>query len=183
LKLKVSAFVAASLDGFIARKNGSIDWLIAANTLMPEGEDCGYREFLSNIQAIVMGRNTFDQIADFNPWPYESKRVIVMSHRALTIPYALAGKFSHSSDSPISLVERLASEGVRHIYVDGGKTIQSFLNANIVTDITITLIPIILGQGIPLFGPTEGDIPLIHVETRAFNFGFVQLKYRMKPMQ
>jgi len=175
--------VATSLDGFIARENGNIDWLIAANTLMPEGEDCGYREFMSTVDAIVMGRNTFDQIATFDLWPYKSKKVIVMSHRALTVPDALAGNLSHSSDSPISLVERLASEEVRHLYVDGGKTIQSFLNAKLITDITITLIPIILGRGIPLFGPTKRDIPLIHVETRAFNFGFVQLKYRMKPMQ
>jgi dihydrofolate reductase len=183
LKPRISAFVATSLDGFIARSNGSIDWLIKANTLLPAEEDCGYREFMTTIDTVVMGRNTFDQIMTFESWPYETQRVVVMSHHPLLLPDSLSGKAVPFPGSPAALIERLASEGIRHIYVDRGKTIQSFLNAMLVNDITITLIPVILGQGKTLFGPAENDIPLIHLETRIFNFGFVQLKYRVTPKQ
>lgn len=176
---KASVFIATSLDGFIARPDGSIDWLNEANAAVPKGEDCGYAEFIEPIDVLVMGRNTFETVLTFDEWPYENTRVVVLSSRPLSIPATLPGSVSASSESPGMLVERLAAEGARHLYVDGGITIQRFLAAGLIDDITITLIPVLLGRGRPLFGPIENDITLAHVATRTFDFGFVQVKYRV----
>lgn len=183
MKPRVSAFIATSLDGFIARSDGSIDWLTRANAVLRGEEDSGYHEFMATVDAVVMGRNTFEQVMQFNSWPYDKKRVVVLSRQPLHFPESLSSNVLHSSDSPQTLVEHFASANVRHLYVDGGKTIQSFLNAKVVTDLTITLIPVILGQGRALFGPLESDVPLIHTETRTFSFGFVQLRYNITPAQ
>ena len=171
-------FIATSLDGFIARPDGSIDWLNDANTVVPSGEDCGYKEFMKSVDVLVMGRNTFEQVLTFEAWPYEDKRVVVLSSKPLTVPVGLPNTVSASSEAPDILVERLFLEGAQRLYVDGGITIQRFLAAGLIDDITITLIPVILGQGRSLFGPIENDIPLVHVATKAFEFGFVQIKYR-----
>ena len=126
-----------------------------------------------------MGRNTFELALAFDAWPYEDKRVVVLSSKPLTIPVRLPNTASASSESPDILVGRLSAEGAQRLYVDGGITIQRFLAAGLIDDITITLIPVILGQGRPLFGQTEKDIALVHVATKTFEFGFVQIKYRV----
>lgn len=179
MSAKASVFVATSLDGFIARPDGSIDWLNEANAVVPRGEDCGYAEFIESVDVLVMGRNTFETVLTFDEWPYGDTRVVVLSSRPLSIPAMLPATVSASSESPNMLVERLAAEGARHLYVDGGITIQRFLAAGLIDDITITLIPVLLGRGRPLFGPMENDITLAHAATRTFDFGFVQVKYRV----
>ena len=179
MSAKASVFIATSLDGFIARPDGSIDWLNDANAVVPSGEDCGYNEFMSSVDVLVMGRNTFELALTFDAWPYEDKRVVVLSSKPLTIPVRLPNTVSASSESPDILVGRLSAEGAQRLYVDGGITIQRFLAAGLIDDITITLIPVILGQGRPLFGQTENDIALVHVATKTFEFGFVQIKYRV----
>jgi dihydrofolate reductase len=177
MSIKVSVFIATSLDGFIARPDGSIDWLNEANTVVPSGEDCGYDEFMQLIDVLVMGRNTFEQVLSFDAWPYGDRRVVVLSSKPLHLPAHLPATVSPSKEKPTELVRRLSSEGVKHLYVDGGITIQRFLSADLIDDMTITVIPVILGKGRPLFGPLEQDIPLTLVATKAYEFGFVQLKY------
>lgn len=177
MKPTVSVFIATSLDGFIARENDELDWLDAVNQTVPEGEDCGYGAFMSGVDVLVMGRYTYEKVLTFGAWPYGEKRVIVLSGRPLTIPPSLSHLVSHSSESPQELCQRLGQEGVGRIYLDGGITIQRFLAAGLVDDMVITLIPVLLGSGKPLFGSLPADIPLRHVATTSYDFGLVQLMY------
>ena len=162
--VKTSVFVAASLDGFIARRDGGLDWL--GDSGAEDAEDYGYREFIDSIDALIMGRNTFEKSLSFGAWPYQDKRVVVLTRRALDIPAALTKAVAASAEAPRELVTRLSAQGASHLYVDGGITIQRFLAAGLIDEITITRIPVLLGAGIPLFGPTGGDIPLRHLATR-----------------
>lgn len=175
--IKCSVFIATSLDGFIARTDGSIDWLKAANAVVPPVEDCGYKAFISAVDTIVMGRNTFEQVLTFGEWPYGDTPVVVMSHRASPLPSNAPQTVTSSQEAPTDLVAKLRAQGKRHLYIDGGITIQSFLSERLINELTITVIPILLGTGKPLFGPLPFDISLLHVATRAYEFGFVQHKY------
>jgi len=177
---KVSVYVGASLDGYIARENGDIDWLNDANALVPAGEDCGYHEFMSSVDVLVMGRTTFEQVLTFGEWPYASKPVVVLSSNPIAIPDELPGAVTHSSEAPVELCSRLSADGAKHLYIDGGITIQRFLASGLVNEITVTVIPIILGAGKPLFGPLAADVELKHVDTKVYDFGFVQSKYAVK---
>ena len=172
--MKICAYIATSLDGFIARPDGGLDWLPQP---VEGGEDYGYGEFFASIDAIVMGRNTFDTVLSFGQWPYADKRMWVLSSRELALPAFVPPTVTRWSDSPASLVDELTAQGVRKVYVDGGKTIQSFLQANLLDEITITTIPVLIGQGIPLFGPLEADVELELLESRAFKDGLVQSCY------
>lgn len=174
-----SVFIATSLDGFIARSDGSIDWLNDANEIVPQGEDCGYAEFMLTVDALVMGRNTFEQVLTFGEWPYGSKPVIVLSRRLGALPVGAPETVSLSSETPHALIDRLASQGIHRLYVDGGLTIQSFIEARLIDEIIITVIPILLGSGKPLFGPVESDVKLQLVSSRSFDCGFVQTRYRV----
>lgn len=183
MKPKVSVFVATSLDGFIARKDGSLDWLDKANEKMPAGEDCGYQPFIDSVDVLVMGRNTFEKVLSFNEWPHGDKRVIVLSSTMAHLPSLTEGKVELANEKPRDLIERLEREGVRSIYVDGGVTIQKFIREGLVDEITITTIPVLLGEGIPLFGSIEGDVWMRHKSTKSFPFGFVQTKYYARGSQ
>jgi len=174
-------FIATSLDGFISRPDGSIDWLMEANQLIPPGEDCGYGDFWASVDALVVGRNTFEQVLTFDAWPYENKPVFVLTSRPLDIPPNLAGQVSVSSESPADLLDRLSTAGIKRVYVDGGVTIQRFLAADLIDEMTITLIPILLGTGRPLFSSLQVEIPFSHISTRSYDFGFVQNAYRRRP--
>lgn len=179
MSIKCSVFIATSLDGFISREDGSIDWLIKANTLAPTGEDCGYKSFISTVDRLVMGRYSFEKVLSFDAWPYGSLPVLVMSSQAIVIPENLRHCVSISSETPIELVDRLSKEEAKHLYIDGGVTIQRFLASNLIDELTITLIPVLLGSGRSLFGKLKSDIELHHVETRTFEGGFVQIKYQV----
>lgn len=174
---KVSVFIATSLDGYIARPNGDIDWLDAANATIPEGEDCGYGSLMESVDALAMGRNTFEKVLSFGSWPYGKVPVTVLSSKPITFPITIPDTVKHSSEDPLSLCKRLGDEGKKHVYVDGGNTIQRFLSAGLVDEITITLIPVIIGVGIPLFASVNTDVALVCIGVRAYDFGFVQLKY------
>lgn len=174
--MDASVFVATSLDGYIARPDGSIDWLPAFEE---GGEDYGYREFIGSVDALVMGRRTFEAALGFDDWPYRGTPVVVLSRGTPRIPDELAGAVEHLSGAPGELVARLAARGVQHVYVDGGATIQGFLAAGLITRLTITTIPLLLGAGIPLFGPLARDVRLRHVETRAYRNGLVQNRYEV----
>lgn len=176
--IRASVFIATSLDGFISRPDGSIDWLLEANKLAPEGEDCGYGAFSASVDVLVMGRSTFEQVVTFDPWPYADKRVVVLSRGPVAIPDRLAPTVSCSSEAPRALLERLALEGHRHAYIDGGVTIQRFLAEGLVDELTITVIPVLIGRGRPLFGPLPADLELSLVRCKSHDFGFVQMVYR-----
>jgi dihydrofolate reductase len=178
--MKSSVYIATSLDGFISRSDGSIDWLDEANKLVPEGEDCGFLEFINSVDFLVMGRNSYEKVLSFGEWPYEDKKVVVLSSREVKIQEELKGTVSSSSETPSQLVKRLSDEGAKHLYIDGGITIQRFLAEGLIDELTITIIPILLGEGRRLFGPTVKDIHLIHLRTKPYDFGFVQIKYQVK---
>lgn len=177
---RCSVFIATSLDGFISRPDGSIDWLEQANAAIPKGEDCGFAEFFASVDALVMGRNTFEQVLTFPAWPYGGKPVLVLSRRLAALPGQVPPTVSLSSEAPARVVERMASQGLRHLYVDGGLTIQAFLAAGLIDELTLTVIPVLLGKGKPLFGALPRDVALELVSSRAFDFGFVQSKYRVR---
>lgn len=177
MSTKVSVFIATSLDGFIARKNGDIDWLNDANANVPEGEDCGYQAFMASVDVLIMGRKTYEQVLSFGEWPYGQTRVIVLSQSPIKFPDHLPTCIAHSAETPPMLYNRLAKEGAQHLYIDGGVTIQRFLAAGLIDKLTITVIPILLGDGIPLFGSLAKDLQLTHLSSHTYDFGFVQLKY------
>ena len=178
MSIRASVFIATSLDGFIARANGDLDWLTGVESASAE-QDYGYQEFMDAVDTIVVGRNTFELVLTFDTWPYSGKKVVVLSSRPPAIPPHLVYSVEWLSLPPQRLVERLAAQGATHLYVDGGKTIQGFLNAGLIDELTITQIPILIGTGVPLFGPLNHDVKLTHVATRQFESGFVQSRYRI----
>ncbi len=167
---RCSVFIATSLDGFIARPDGAIDWLSVAER---PGEDYGYAAFFETVDALVIGRKTYETVLRFETWPYAGKRCIVLTHAH---PKSQHGE-EFFDGLPGVLIERLAREGVRRVYVDGGNVIQQFLAAGLVTDITLSVVPVLLGGGIRLFGPTGGDVRLDLVRSRSFESGLVQNEY------
>ena len=176
--MKASAFIATSLDGYIARRDGTLDWLFAsAPTGGDTAEDYGYREFIASVDTIVMGRNTYEKVRTFGAWPYEGKRVVVLTSRPLDIPPELRDSVRTAAGTPEDVVAALAASGVKHAYVDGGQTIQRFLDAGLLESLIVSTVPVLIGDGVRLFGPTRGDIPLQHVRTRAFPTGLVQNEY------
>lgn len=180
-KIKASIYIAASIDGFIARKDGNLDWLDKASAGVPEGYDLGYQAFMSSVDILVMGRKSFEKVLSFGIWPYDGKRVVVLSRGQVEIPENLKDKrISVSNETPVKLLEKLEAGGCKHVYIDGGLTVQSFLEAGLVDEMTLTLAHVLIGTGIPLFGPlSSGDIELKLLGGEIFDFGMTQLKYRL----
>lgn len=170
--MNASVFIATSVDGFIARANGGLDWLPPGG-----GEEHGYEAFIATVDALVIGRNTFETVLSFETWPYGEKPVYVLTTRPLPAPTPAGAVVERITGDPRDIVSQLAARGVRHIYVDGGITIQRFLRARLIQRLVITRIPVLLGAGIPLFGPLPGDIALRHVATRQYAGGLVQSEY------
>lgn len=170
-------FIATSLDGFIARADGDIGWLLARDA--PD-EDHGYDAFISTIDIILMGRGTYEKIHALRPWPY-TKPVVLLSARMAQddLPSDLADKVRVSGATPEEAMRSLQSEGHQRVYVDGGLVIQSFLRAGLITDMVITTAPVLLGDGRRLFGSLAADISLQHEETHGFPSGLVQSRYRI----
>jgi dihydrofolate reductase len=176
--LKASVYIATSLDGFIARENGDVDWLSGGEN-DGSGEDYGFHDFMDFVDTLVMGRKTFEMVGSSRKWPYGKKKVIVLSSRPVQIPSDLTETVESQSCSPAELIKQLSERGSKHLYIDGGKTIQGFLNAGLIQQIIITRIPVLIGKGIPLFGALHKDIKLHHIETISFENGFVQSKYEV----
>lgn len=171
-------FIATSLDGYIADKNGGIDWL--HNIPNPDNLDMGYSNFMLGIDAIVMGRNTFETVCGFDiNWPYNVP-VFVLSNSLQTIPEKFKDKAELVKGDLAKIVAQINALGHQNLYIDGGKTIQSFLNQNLINEITITLIPIILGVGIPLFTNINKALHLQCVETILYSNHIVQNKFVLK---
>lgn len=141
MSVKVSVYIATSLDSPIARADGNLDQLDEANALVPDGEDCGYSEFMNSIDTLLMGRKTYEKVLSFGEWPYGDTPVVVLSRNQIHFPEHLPSTVAHSSEQPTALLNRFADEGVQHVYVDGGRTIQGFLSEGLVDKITVTVIP------------------------------------------
>ena len=172
-------FVGVSLDGFIARPNGDLEWLTGEGG--GDSAEYGYNEFIAGIDAIVMGRRTFEKALTFDTWYYGNKRVVVLSNHFLDLSVAQArgGVVELMAGSPAEIVSKLAASGARHLYVDGGITIQQFLRAGLIHRLIISRLPVLIGEGIPLFGSLLCDIRLSHIATRAYSGGMVQSEYHI----
>jgi dihydrofolate reductase len=176
--MKVSVFIATSLDGFIARENGGLDWLPGSDGQdTGDGEEFGYNAFFDSVDVLIMGRNTYEMVLSFGQWPYGDKRVIVLSRTLDKLPDDSPATVALRAGSPQELVGELEAAGAGHLYVDGGKTIHGFLEAGLIDELIITRVPILIGSGIPLFGRLGRDQRLRHVQTQTFDNGFVQSRY------
>ena len=146
--------------------------------------DHGYEAFVAGIDAIVMGRKSFDIVMTFEHWPY-AKKVIVLSSRKvdLTAARARGADVELMNAPPDKLVADLAARGLQRLYVDGGRTIQRFLRAGLIDRMIISTLPVLIGQGVPLFGPLDKDIRLELVASRTFPGGMVQTEYTVKAAQ
>ena len=170
---RASVFVGTSVDGYIARLNHDLDFL-------PEGgEEHGFEAFIKSVDAVVIGRNTYEKVLTFDPWPYGSKPVIVLSTRPIQRPAAREAVVEHMSGSPHEILRQLSPRGWTHLYIDGGVTITRFLDAGLIQRLIITRLPVLIGTGIPLFGALRRDIKLQHVATRHYQSGLVQTEYRV----
>lgn len=171
MTLKASVYIATSLDGFIARESGELDWLMVATT---SSDDHGYAAYMASVDTLVMGRNTYEKVLTFGEWPYPHKRVVVLSSTL----GAAQGIEVHPG--PIAdLIDHLRDTGAKSLYLDGGQVVQSFLREGRVDELTITRIPVLLGSGIPLFGALSTDVALQHMRSTTFENGFVQSTYRV----
>jgi dihydrofolate reductase len=177
--VQCSVFVGVSLDGFIARPNGDLDWLMGEGG--GDSAEYGYNEFIADIHAIVMGRRTFEKVLTFDKWYYGDKRVVVLSHQPLDLSVAQArgGVVERMAGSPAEIVSKLAASGASRLYVDGGITIQEFLHAGLIHRLIISRLPVLIGEGIPLFSSLPHDIRLSHVTTRTYPGGMVQSEYHV----
>ncbi len=172
--MTASVFIGTSVDGFIARSNGALDFL-------PEGggEPHGYNEFIASVDAIVIGRKTFETVLTFGTWPYGDKRVVALSSRPLDFSGVRGGVVEQMAGPPAEIVSQLAARGAQHLYIDGGITIQGFLRAGAIQRLIITRVPVLIGDGVPLFGSLPRDIRLRHVATRHYPSGLVQSEYQV----
>jgi dihydrofolate reductase len=170
-------FIASSLDGFIAKPDGDIEWLLSRDD---PSEDHGFNEFIKDIDLIVMGRGTFEKVMDLDPWPYPKPTIVLSkSLNSAALPARLKDKVQFLDLTPQALMQKISKEENARIYVDGGQTIQSFLRSGLIDDLVITQVPVLLGKGRTLFGDLEDDIPLALVASRSFASGLVQSKYRV----
>ena len=172
--MNISVFIGTSLDGFIARRNGSYDFL-------PEGggEPHGYAEFIATVDTLVIGRGTLEAVLALDEWPYGDRRVVVLSSGRLDLSRVRGGKVEQMAGDPADIAAKLSAGGAKHVYLDGGVTIQRFLRAGLVNRLTITRVPVLIGEGIPLFGELGRDVKLRHVATQSYASGLVKSEYEV----
>jgi dihydrofolate reductase len=172
---RTSTFVGISLDGFLARPDGSLDWLKPF-----EGTEHGYTAFIDTVDTLVIGRGTYDFVLGMLrsglPWPYGGKRCVVMTHR----PVAGQHRESAFAGEPGALLEELSEQGARHVYVDGGVVIRSFLARGLLDQMTVSIVPVLIGTGIPLFGGVALESGLVLEQATSFENGIAQLRYRVR---
>ncbi|MEV4783104.1 dihydrofolate reductase family protein [Burkholderia sp. LMU1-1-1.1] len=170
-------FIATSLDGYIARDDGDIDWLLQRDD---PAEDHGYADFIADKDLIVMGRGSYEKALSFDKWHYD-RPVLVLSRQLAgrSVPGSLQGKVRFSSLSPVETMRALTEQNLRRIYVDGGQVVQSFLRGGLIEDMVVTTVPVLIGSGRPLFGALPQDVDLTLVSSRAFPSGLVQTTYRI----
>jgi dihydrofolate reductase len=168
-------FIAASLDGYIARPDGGLDWLLSYDD---GGDDRGYAAFIAGVDVIVMGRGTFETVLSFDPWPYDLPVLVLSSTMGGSdVPDRLQGRVAVANLTPAGAMAHLAQAGHKRAYVDGGRLVQAFLAAGLIEDMIVTRAPVLLGTGRPLFGGLPQDVPLTHLGTKAYPSGLVQSHY------
>ncbi len=183
--MKCSVFIATSGDGYIATPNGGVDWLHTAGNLNADmgEEDMGFKSFMNSVDCMIMGRKCMEMISSMNltpqQWPYGNLHIVVLSNSITQPPKNLQGKVEMYSGDICELIKSLEGKGYKHAYIDGGTTITAFLNLKLINDMTITKAPVLLGEGIPLFGKLHNSIKLQQAQSTAFKNDFVQLKYRV----
>ena len=170
-------YIATSLDGFIARNDGNVDWLMEIPN--PDNSDYGFSDFMNRIDGLIMGRNTFELVLQFGEWPY-TKPVFVLSKTMKKIPGKYKAQAELINGNLKTIVKELNSRGYNNLYIDGGKTIQSFLKQDMIDELIITRIPIILGSGIPLFEEMDSELKMDHVKTEILNNTLVKSRYLRK---
>ena len=171
--MKLSVFCGVSVDGFLARLDHALDFLDAGGQ-----EPHGFEEFYGSVDVVVIGRKTFEVVLTFGKWFYGKKPVVVLSSRSLNFS-SIAGVVEQMSGEPAEIVKQLEFRSFKHAYIDGGITIQRFLAAGCIDRLVITRVPVLIGAGIPLFGPVPSDITLRHIETRCYKGGLVQSEYEI----
>ncbi|MDA0240108.1 MAG: dihydrofolate reductase family protein [Proteobacteria bacterium] len=171
--MKSSVYIAVSLDGYIAREDGAVDWLEGVES-PGEGEYYGYYAFMDSIDCLVMGRKSYDKVASFGDWPYGDNRVVVLTNRPFDPPIDTVESMG---GTPAEISEYLAADGAEHLYIDGRETITAFLEAGLIDEMIIIRLPILLGSGLPLFGRIGREIALRHVDTKSYRNGLTQSCY------
>lgn len=175
--MKTVVYVGTSLDGFIARKDGDISWL---NGFENKDVRDSYNRFILRIDAIVIGRGTYETVLTFPHWPYD-KKVFLLSRSVKKVPEKLSGKITILSMKPGELLKYLSNNGFSNIYIDGGKVIQNFLKEDCIDELIITRVPVLLGSGIPLFGYLNDTLEFTHIRTEVYSNGLVNSHYERKP--
>ena len=174
--MRTTVYVGTSLDGFIARKDGDIDWLVKYQN---KDVHNSYNEFIKRIDAMVIGRRTFEKVLSFPEWPYE-KKVFVLSTTLNQIPETLNKRATLLSMKPAALLNYISDQGFSNLYIDGGKVIQSFLKEDLIDELIITRVPELIGTGIPLFGFLDNDLQFEHILTNIYSDGLVNSHYKRK---
>lgn len=172
--MKLSVFCGVSVDGFLARPNHALDFLDAGG----QGPH-GYEQFYASVDVVVIGRKTFEVVLRFGGWAYGKKPVVVLSSSTLDFSGVKGGVVEQMSGEPAGIVKKLTARGFQHAYIDGGITIQRFLAAGCIDRMVITRVPVLIGEGISLFGSLPHDILLRHVATRCYKGGLVQSEYEI----
>lgn len=173
--MKLSVFCGVSVDGFLARLDHALDFLETG-----EQAPHGFEEFYNSVDVVVIGRKTFEVVLKFGKWFYGSKPVVVLSSRPVDFSSVIGGVVEQMAGEPAEIVTQLQTRGFEHAYIDGGITLQRFLSAGLIDRLIITRVPVLIGEGIPLFGPLPHDISLGHVATRCYNGGLVQSEYELR---
>ncbi len=171
--MTTKVYVGTSLDGFIARKDGDFGWL---SGFASDEAIKAYEAFIEKVDAIVIGKNTFEKVLAFSSWPY-TKKVFVLSKSMKEVPDAVKGKVIILSMRPKDLLVHLANLGFLNLYIDGGVVIQDFLKEDLVDELTVAKAPILIGSGIPLFDYLESDLPFRHISTQVQSNGLVRTWY------
>jgi len=184
--MKCSVYIATSTDGYIATPDGGVEWLHTAGKAdadMSQNPDMGFAEFINSVDCMIMGRKCMEIISNFNipaeQWPYRDIKIYALSNSITKPPTNLAGKVEMYSGDINALVNKLSEEGLKHAYIDGGATITSFINLKLINEMTITRAPLLLGDGIPLFGKTHHKVKLEDAKSIAFPNDFIQVKYQV----
>lgn len=180
LPMKGSVYIATTVDGKIAGPDGDVSFL--DNYQSSELGDMGFADFLASIDVIIMGRKSFEKVMSFGQdmWPYGTTQVMVWSRNDVEIPDYLKQTVSCSKLPPRALFDQLKEQGRKNAYIDGGFTIQSFLNDGLINEMIITQVPLILGEGISLFGKTRRRVNLEHIKTQTYPNGLVKSSYLVK---
>lgn len=173
--IRTTVYVGLSVDGCIARTDGAIDWLPSDG-----GEDTGFHEFFAGVDVLVMGRKTFETALGFGAWPYGNKKVVVLSRGKPNLAKAKGANVEHMSGEPNQILDALAKRGHKHAYIDGGATVQGFLQAGLVNRLVLTYVPVLIGEGIRLFGNLSKDVKLETLSAKSLKGGLLQVEYTVE---